>query len=209
MSRLSPQRILRGLAQRFIHGPRGGGKPVPETALDAEYTGGNWDHFFDARELPRYAALTGLVRAHAVQPPRLLDVGCGSGRLATQFRPGELGAYLGVDLSREGLQRAEKLGIPGARFAHGDFETWRSGEVWDVIVFNEVIGYARDPGATVAAFLPALAPGGVLIVSLYRWGNHAAIWRRIGRNATVLNSLEIQGPPGVIWDIKVLAKTAS
>ncbi len=209
MPRFSPQRILRGLAQRFIHGPRGGGKPVPETALDAEYSSGNWDHFFDGRELPRYETLTGLIRAHAAQPPRLLDVGCGSGRLAAQFSPGELGAYLGVDLSGEGLQRAEQLGLADARFFHGDFETWRPGEAWDVIVFNEVIGYARDPGVTVAAFLPALAPGGVLIVSLYRWGNHAAIWRRIGRNATVLKSLEAGGPASVIWDIKVLVKTAS
>jgi SAM-dependent methyltransferase len=209
MPRLSLQRILRGLAQRFIHGPCGGGKPVPETALDAEYASGNWDHFFDPRELPRYAALTGLIRAHASQPPRLLDVGCGSGRLPMQFAAGELGAYFGVDLSLEGLQRAKKLGLPNAEFAHGDFESWRTTGRWDVILFNEVIGYARDPGGTVAAFLPALAPGGVAIVSLYRWGNHAAIWRRIGRNATTVKHLEIQGPPGVIWDIRVLAPRAS
>jgi SAM-dependent methyltransferase len=106
MSRLSLQRILDGLTQRLIRGPRGGGKPVPEDALDAEYTSGNWDHFFDEREAPRYAALASLIRAHAAQPPRLLDVGCGSGRLAAQFSPGELGGYLGMDLSTEGLRRA-------------------------------------------------------------------------------------------------------
>ena len=145
MSRLSFRRILHRLAQRFIHGPRGGGKPVPEAALDREYASGNWNHFFDERELPRYAALAQLIRAHAVQPPRVLDIGCGSGRLASLFTPNELADYLGMDLSNEGLRRAEKIDLAKARFAHGDFETWRPAETetWDVIVFNEVIGYAR------------------------------------------------------------------
>ena len=209
MPHLSAKRIFHGLVRRFIHGPLGKGKPVPEIALDAEYTSGNWDHFFDNRESPRYEALAGLIRAHAAQPPRLLDVGCGSGRLPAQFAAGELDTYLGVDLSVEGLRRAKKLGLPATEFVHGDFESWRVNGRWDVILFNEVIGYARDPGATVAAFLPALAPGGVAIVSLYRWGNHDAIWRRIGRKAITVQHLEIQGPPGVIWDIRVLASRAS
>ena len=209
MSRLSTQRILGGLAQRFIHGPRGGGKPVPEAALDREYASGNWDHFFGDRELPRYQALAGLIRAHTVQPPRVLDIGCGSGRLPSLFVSNEIADYLGMDLSNEGLRRAKKLGIPKARFVHGDFETWRPVETWDIIVLNEVIGYAHDPGAVVASFLPFLATDGVLIVSLYRWGNHAASWKRIGRRALAKKHIEVHGSLGVTWDIKLLAKVTS
>ena len=209
MSRLSLQRILQGLVQRFIYSPLGGGKPVTETALDQEYASGNWNHFFSEQELPRYTALMRLIRDHSGQPPRVLDIGCGSGRLASLFAPDELADYLGIDLSKEGLSRAKKLGSLKARFVHGDFETWRPSETWDIIVLNEVIGYARDPGATVTAFLPFLAPDGVLIVSLYRWGNHAAIWRRIGRHALIKDHLEIQGPPGVIWDVRLLASATS
>lgn len=184
---------------------------MPESALDEEYASGNWNHFFDERELPRYQALAGLIRAHVVQPPRVLDIGCGSGRLASLFLPDELAGYLGMDLSNEGLRHAEKLGIPNASFIHGDFETWRPAEteIWDIIVFNEVIGYARNPGETVASFLPFLAPGGVLVVSLYRWGNHAAIWRRIGRRTLVKSHLEVQGPPGVVWDVKLLVEPSA
>lgn len=204
MPTLSLRRVFDHLAYRFVRAPRGGGKPVPQAAFDAEYASGHWDSFFGTDEAPRYEALARRIRA-AASRPRLLDVGCGSGRLATLFAPGELQGYLGLDLSREGLRRAEGLRLPGARFEYGDFETWRpEPEAWDVIVFNEVVGYARDPARVVGEFAGRLPSGGSIAISYLRYGNWEPIWRRIEKRLAVTAAEVVHGPKGVVWDLKML-----
>ncbi len=193
-------------AYKFLRAPRGGGKPVPASALDAEYRSGHWDTFFGPEEKPRYDALVQLIaRVHS--SPRLLDVGCGSGRLATLLFPDRVSHYTGLDLSDEGLQRARSLGLPAsATFLHADFETWPStaDSAFDLIVFNESLGYARDPARVARTFAALLAPGGSLIVSYYRSGNHEAIWRRLYRDFTFTDENVVHNSAGLTWDIKVL-----
>lgn len=195
-------RIRRAL-HRMVWGWRGAGHPVPRATLDDEYASGRWDHFASAQEEPRYAALVRLIHA-APGSRRILDVGCGSGELARRICSGDTD-YLGIDLSREGLLRAEARALFGARFLHGDFEVWRPSEPWDLIVFNEVIGYARWPARVLTKFAHWLPPGGALLVSYYRAGNHAAIWRQIECRFTVLHAEEVAGVPGAVWDVKKLA----
>ena len=196
-------RIYDRLAGAFGREARGGGRPASEPALDAEYASGRWDYFFGPDEAPRYDLLVRVVReTHA--RPRVLDVGCGSGRLAALLAGGPLTEYLGVDLSREGLRRAGALGLPAARFVHGDFESWRPDGQWDLIVFNETVGYARDPGRVAAAFARSLAAGGALVVSYFRAGHHLAIWRRLAARFQVTREETVANARGQTWDVKVL-----
>jgi SAM-dependent methyltransferase len=176
---------------------------VPVAALNAEYASGHWDHFAGADEAARYEAVCALVRSRHRQP-RLLDVGCGSGELARRFEAGELTEYLGIDVAAEGLRRARARGLPHGQFVEADFETWRPQERWDVIVFNEVIGYALRPERTVRDFGRSLAPGGSIIISYYRSGNFAAIWDRLLRGWTVLESRELHGANDRVWDLRLL-----
>ena len=193
---------------RFLDAPRGFGKPVPPAAFDAEYRSGHWDEFSGTDEAPRYERLVALIqRLHP--RPRLLDLGCGSGRLAALLTPEAVVSYLGIDLSAEGLARARALRLPHAHFEPGDFNTWRPAAPADLIIFNESIGYARDPAAVLRAFTAHLAPRGSLIVSLYRSGNWAAVWRRIGRDFTFPHAELVRGGRGLQWDLKQLAPRAS
>ena len=202
--KLSVHRVCNYLVHRFVRAPRGGGKPVPEAAMDAEYASGRWDSFFGSDETPRYETLVRLIRMIAPHP-RLLDVGCGNGRLPTMFAPGELPAYLGLDLSREGLRRAESLKLPGARFVHADFEEWRPGfGAWDVIVFNESIGYARDPAQVAQAYAASLPADGSLIVSIFRYGNWRQQWFRIEQVFEVAHAETVTNVQGKTWDLRVL-----
>ena len=189
---------------RFIHAPRGGGKPVPVATLDEEYRSGHWDHFQSETERPRYEALLGLINAHAAGPA-LLDVGCGSGELAARLDPVRYRGYLGVDISAEGLARARARHLPHARFESGNFETWRPAASFDVIVFNEVVGYAKHPAAVVTALARHLQKRGVLVISLYRWGNYRQIWRRIGQTLSVVEARVVTNERRQVWDLKVLA----
>lgn len=198
------QKAWNFLHYRLIAAPRGGGKPVPASALDREYSSGNWDHFFGPDELARHEILVELV--HAAHPrPRLLDIGCGSGRFASMLNPTRLAGYQGVDLSNEGLARARALGLPHGNFHQGNFEEWTPLDRYDVITFNECIGYASSPARTAVRFARSLRPGGVVIVSHFRFGNHSAVWRSLGKHFTFVTERTATNAKGQIWDLKVLA----
>ena len=147
-------RILRSLRRRLVDAPRGFGPPVPTEAFDAEYREGQWTLLDSADEKNRYAVIADLVRRHGPPHPHLLDAGCGSDRLATEFGPGELGAFHGVDLSGEALKFARRAIPAPADFAQGNLETWTPPRRYDIIVLNEVVGYFHDPAKACAAWAP-------------------------------------------------------
>jgi SAM-dependent methyltransferase len=196
-----------GLLARVWHrlrlAPAGHGRPISSAAADAEYTTGAWSHFQTTPELARYLVLAGTI---AELHPRatILDLGCGTGRLAQLLTPHQPRRLLGVDFSTEAVRRARELALPRCEFLTADFESWRPAEKFEVIVFNEVVGYARDPGALVAAFLPALTPGGHVLISYYRSGHWAAIWRRIERHVEPVETTTLTNARHQTWDLKVL-----
>lgn len=199
----TPRRILRALYRRFVTLPRGGGHPVPKEAFDREYSSGRWVHHSSFEELPRYLVLAGFVH-HFYLTPAILDVGCGEGRLATLHAPRPFESYLGIDISTEAVARARALGLARVEFLEADFEKWSPDRSYDAIVFNECLGYAEDPGRIIGRFAPSLRAGGRFFVSMYRFGNWAAIWRRIGKCAVVEAATSVASANGKTWDIKVL-----
>lgn len=197
---------IRGrLLQKFVRDPAGYGRPIPVEVLDGEYRSGHWDHFFGFSELPRNLILAGAIRHCFPAAPAVLDVGCGSGRLATLLQHQPFSRYLGVDISPAGIERAVALALPGMEFRLGDYETWRPAERFDAIVFNECIGYARDPAATLQAFAAHLNPGGRFFLSHYRSGPYAAQWRRIAGVCEIVDATSVTDASGTkTWDIKIL-----
>jgi SAM-dependent methyltransferase len=195
------------LAQKLLRDPAGFGRPIPKEALDREYRSGHWDHFFAFDELPRNLVIAGAVH-HFFPLPAVLDVGCGSGRLATVFQAYPRSRYLGVDLSSEGVARARALALPGMEFLEGNYETWRPEGRFDAIIFNECIGYARDPAATLAAFAPHLTPGGLFFLSHYRFGSYRAQWRRMDRVAETKYATAVMSAQKQVWDIRILRPRA-
>ena len=198
-------RFKNRLLQKFVRDPAGYGRPVPPAALDGEYRSGHWDHFFSYAELPRNLVLAGSIHHCFPVAPAVLDLGCGSGRLATAFQHYPFSRYLGVDLSAEGVGRARALALPRMEFITGDYETWRPEGQFDAIAFNECIGYARDPAATLAAFSSHLRPGGRFFLSHFRFGSYAAQWRRMATVCETVEASAVTDASGEkIWDIRIL-----
>lgn len=205
----SPIRRLLHRIRFKLHGHAAGlGQPVPVTVLNNEYSSGAWNHFQQAAERPRYEALVQLVhRTHA--KPRLLDVGCGTGQLAATIDNARLASYFGTDVSPIALQRAELLHRTNSSlgFARHDFETWTpTADSFDVIVFNESLGYAADPLRTAKRFYHALGPGGAIIVSLFRSGNHVEFWQRLAREFDFTHDSVVTNAKGQTWDLRVLQR---
>lgn len=193
------------LVQKFVRDPAGYGRPISKEALDHEYSSGNWDHFFSFSELPRNLVLAGAINHIFPDSPRVLDLGCGSGRLATVFKRYPFTRYMGVDVSSEAVHRAQSLGLPRMEFIEGNYETWRPAEQFEAISFNECIGYAADPAATLRAFSAHLAPGGMFFLSHFRFGAYAAQWRRMETVCETVHAAAVSSGDGLqTWDIRIL-----
>ncbi|TGE00245.1 class I SAM-dependent methyltransferase [Methylobacterium nonmethylotrophicum] len=119
------------------------------------------------------AELAGIVRAWSpAATGRILDLGCGIGRLALALGP-EAESVLGLDLSEgmiaEACRRARGRG--NVRFARSDGRRWPlgDGEI-DVVVAADSLPYAVEAGAVaevVAEAARVLRPGGDLLV--FNW----------------------------------------
>jgi trans-aconitate methyltransferase len=196
------------VCHQLLRAPAGFGRPIDAAIADREYDSGAWSHFHSAAEQPRQEAVVNYIAA-THPDPAILDIGCGSGRLAQLLQAQSFHRYVGLDFSASGLAEARALKLPKCEFIEGDFATWRPTEKFHLIVFNECVGYAHDPGSLVASFVPWLASEGAVIVSHYRSGHWASIWRRIERHVQPVAALTVANDVGQIWDIKLLRPPAA
>jgi SAM-dependent methyltransferase len=197
-------RLKNGLVRKLFRDAAGMGRPVPKEVFDREYRAGHWDLLEGMEELPRNLVLSGLV-TRMFDRPSVLDVGCGNCRLIELLKAHPMARCMGVDVSSEGIQRAGSRGLTGVELVEADFETWRPADRFDAIIFNESIGYASDPAATLVDFSAHLSSGkGMFFLSYFRSGNHSALWRRIERVCEPVFATSIVSDTKRVWDIKVL-----
>jgi SAM-dependent methyltransferase len=117
----------------------------------------------------------------------LLDFGMGPGVFARDAA--ERGfRFIGVDISRAMIERAEALGVSNAEYVQGDLDALEPfrGEV-DAVLAIGLIDYLEDPAAGLRKLADCLKPGGVLLVSFRNRRSvntllrHVAkgVWRRV------------------------------
>ena len=99
---------------------------------------------------------------------RLLDIGCGAGRILELLSPRAENA-IGVDLSPAmlGVARAqlEKSGLRNVQLRQGDIYALPvDGDVIDLAVMHQVLHYLDNPARALREAARVLAPGGRLIV---------------------------------------------
>ena len=122
-----------------------------------------------------YAELHAIVRIalrppRAVQSPRALDAGCGTGFQTAVLQ--ELGyAVHGVDLAPK-LLRAARDRLPQARLVQGDVEAlpYRDGRFAVATCCGSTLSYVDDAGRAVRELSRVLKPGGRLLIECEgRW----------------------------------------
>ena len=103
--------------------------------------------------------------------------------------------YVGVDLAPAALNIAN-VDPDLASLRAGDLHTFtpEEGETFSAIVFNEVLHFSDDPAAAVARYVPFLAPGGVIAVSMYSP-------KRLESGANRLISRLWEATDGAEWDV--------
>lgn len=112
-------------------------------------------------------------RVAALAPARMLDVGCGDGRLARAIKhllPQT--AVHGCDLSAAALDRAQGLDRHYAVDLNVEHVPESDGS-FDLVVASEVLEHLIEPGRAVAEFHRVLRPGGHVLITV----PNVAFWR--------------------------------
>jgi SAM-dependent methyltransferase len=143
---------------------RFGGTGLRDYAMSQNYVSGRWQ-FQNGNMVPDMVAL---VEKHAKQGA-ILEMGCGTGRLAGALRPDAYTRYVGIDVSEEGLKQARERQIPRATFVQGDIEAFSTEETFDLIVFEETLYYVNPlkRRRVLRRYAQMLRPQGVLLITIH------------------------------------------
>jgi SAM-dependent methyltransferase len=180
--------------------------PVSVTKWDSQYADDVYAQRLDAaRQIPHHMVILGYL-TYGVEWPRILEIGCGHGRLLKLLSKFDFSEYVGVDWSDHAVERARLLSVPSARLEVGDMDHWDTRERFDVIVLDECLYYSVDPCALFERTLGWLSSDGVVIVSMFRSFGSRYIWSRV-------ESLAVEEVAGCavkdavqqgVWDVKML-----
>ena len=177
-------------------------------AWDREYTEGAWDRLDAPSELLRYAVVFGQIYRRPNRPA-VLDVGCGAGRLLEMVALLGYEQYVGVDVSEQAIERSRAMGLPNASFSVAFAESFDTDQRFDVIVFNEVMYYLKDPVEVAKRYSGWLRPNGLLVVSMYECGPATKVWKKLKDHFTTLHSARVTNEKKHTWNVRVLQQATS
>ena len=108
----------------------------------------------------------------AYEGPRVLDVGCGSGRIGEFVLDAGASAYVGVDFAEPMVElaraRLERFGEP-VELITGDFLTVPLEGSFDVVLALGLFDYLPDADRFVKRMFELCAPGGSIVGSFPTW----------------------------------------
>lgn len=165
-----------------------GYSPISGDRWDAQYRGGRWDYLNQLDEMARYTVLVGYM---ASLKPRgaVLDVGCGEGILFKRYLPYGYSKYVGIEISEAALAKLAESQNQHTIFIKADAEEYEPTELFDVVVFNEIVYYFSEPYVTLNRYTHALKQDGVFLISIYQSSDAASL-----RGMEILRQLKSMYP---------------
>lgn len=177
--------IKKVFAHRGIHYilTRFGGPVLRRQAFDQKYNSGHWNYFDkeDRTEIVK------VIEKYA-RYGHILDMGCGTGTLASMINPDAFEYYLGVDASEEAISRAQRHRSKKIHFVVSDIQSYRSKGTFDIIVFEESLYYIPFCRLRLLQRCARwLRPKGVLVVSVADPRRFGRMVKMIRRNFQIVD----------------------
>jgi SAM-dependent methyltransferase len=172
---------------------------------DADYAGDYSERLDTITHVTHHAAILGYL-TYGAPKPRILDVGCGNGRLLQLLAGLDFSEYVGLDWSGQAVERAQSLSIPHTRFEVADMNHWVTTQRFDAVVLNHSLSYSDDPPKMFERTLGWLGEDGLVVVSMHRGLGARYIWSEIQSAAVeqVAACAVKDDRTGAIWDVKAL-----
>ncbi|MBN1655353.1 MAG: class I SAM-dependent methyltransferase [Deltaproteobacteria bacterium] len=178
---------------------------VTEQTWNREYRRGQWDLLDSQEQLGHTLIVLGHV-INARERSRILEIGCGPGRLQQLLQRVGFESYLGIDISSEAISRARELNALNSAFQVTDARTFCTDERFDVIIFNEVAYYFERPVEVLLRYAEFLREDGAIVISMFDFVLSRIIWRKIDRVFTTLDLNTVKNRKGQKWQIRLLSK---
>lgn len=125
-------------------------------------------HQFQSERFAPFEDLLALVKIR--DGMKVVDLGCGTGELTRRLADNLPGSkVVGIDSSREMLERAREQMRAGLRFELGAIEKVEG--AWDIVFSHAAIQWVDDHHALILRLLSLVSPNGQLVVQLP--SNHA------------------------------------
>lgn len=147
---------------------------APEPGAASAYT-------WNAADYARHSAgqfawaLEIIAKLHLRGDERVLDIGCGDGKVTDLLRQGvPRGQVVGVDRSW-GMVALARAAFPALAFAQMDASALGFAPVFDVLFSNATLHWVKDHHAVLAGAARSLRPGGRLLFQMGGAGNAAAV----------------------------------
>lgn len=119
-------------------------------------------------EVDYKSAISSVAEELAKQYSSVLDLGCGYGRIASEFIAHGFD-YTGIDISPEAIARA-RTSVPQGSFFEGNLVEWKTTQKFDVVcVLYVFVHFTEDHewAAVLEAALSRIRPGGMLFFADY------------------------------------------
>jgi SAM-dependent methyltransferase len=105
---------------------------------------------------------------------RVLDVGCGNGRVLASYRDQGVARIQGIDFSPEVARILKGQDIPVFTGLFLDFDD--TPDSWDIVIMNNYIEHVLDPVAELSKARRILRPGGVIYGTLPNFDGLDRAW---------------------------------
>ncbi len=180
---------------------RGAGA-APAQQWDALYRGGDYDRLRLSHQRHHHRMLAAFV-GEAAPNPRVLEIGCGEGMFLESLKPFAPRAYLGVDISPLGIERARERWkhAPDVAFEIGDGSAFAPEGQFDAIVFAECLEYLGPLPQLLDHYRRFLAPGGVFGVSQWLGVAPLTLWREMQAISVIDQEALVMAPWGGAWQV--------
>lgn len=105
------------------------------------------------------------------QKVKILDVGCGNGRITHKIGKESVASCVGIDISSEGINFANTtfVNCPNLQFLEADMNALQLTQKFDCIVFIDTLYYVRNIKDTLLNSLKLLEENGHICVYLSSW----------------------------------------
>jgi 2-polyprenyl-3-methyl-5-hydroxy-6-metoxy-1,4-benzoquinol methylase len=151
---------------------------IKKNDWESQYIDGKWNYLTQLNELAHYSVITGYFN-YFKYGGALLDVGCGEGILYKRTCSSSYSKYVGIDISKEAVNRAMKNKNEKTTFIQTDLYNYSTTKKFDAIIFNEVLYYLNNQVEVLKRYDRFLKNDGIFIISMYHRRRNAIIWKDI------------------------------